>query len=272
MKKISVIIPARSEKDPVAGLLDDIKNQKADLEVEVIRITGVSPVALARNKGAGQAKGEILCFIDSDIRLGDENYLANLARSLEQDKRIGAVCASLRLPSDASLFQKRYVSEIAHYQHPIVEEPVEVFVAASACFAVTRELFLYLNGFDEKIVRGEDSEFSWRLLQAGYRIMLAPRTWCYHPAPDNISELIRINVRNGLGVAFVDTFYPHLNIDVHPETITKFSSPKSKGQRLKRFILSGLKAIVSLKFLLVLSKLFYMAGYVWGLFRYRKKV
>jgi ADP-heptose:LPS heptosyltransferase len=266
---ISIIIPARSDKDDLTGLLADLARQKTDFQTEIIRVMGVAPVARARNNGAKQAKGDILVFIDCDIRLGNEFYVSNLAKFLEQDKGAGAVCASLRLPPDASVFQRKYVQQVAHYEYPIASEPTKVFVASSACFAMRKELFVSLGGFNERIIRGEDSELSHRLLKAGYRLMLAPKTWCYHPAPDNLAQLVRINLRNGDGVAFVDTFYPEFNIDVHPKAITEFSASKTRLQRLKRFSAALLGAFVGGKGLLILSKFFYAAGYAGGIFKYR---
>ncbi|HAJ57181.1 MAG TPA: hypothetical protein DCL35_05365 [Candidatus Omnitrophica bacterium] len=266
---VSIIIPSRSDNDNIAGLLDDLARQKVDVKTEVIRVTGIAPPARARNNGAKQAKGEMLVFIDCDIRLGGEFYLANLIGLLSSNKAYGAVCASLRLPPDASAFQRRYSRQIAHYEYDIVDEPAEVFVASSACFAMSRELFVSMGGFNENIIRGEDSEFSWRLMKAGYHIMLAPNTWCYHPAPADLEELIRINLRNGSGVAYVDAFYPKLNIDVHPRAVTQFSAPKTPGQRLRRFLLSCLEAVFRMKALLILSKFFYALGYIAGTVRYR---
>jgi glycosyltransferase involved in cell wall biosynthesis len=268
-KLVSIIIPCKDKSHDISGLLNDISVQKKSFDTEVIRITAVSPPGRARNMGAKKACGQILVFIDCDIRLGNDYYLSNLVGALEGAGNTGAACASLRLPKDASGFQLRYAKEIAHCESPIVDKPIEVFVAASACFAISKELFSSLRGFNENIIRGEDSELSLRLNKAGYRIVLAANTWCYHPAPGNIRQLAKINFRNGAGVAFVDTFYPELNIDVHPQGIDRFSSRKTIMERGKRFVSAGFAAIIKKNNLLVLAKINYLAGYAYGVFKYR---
>ncbi len=268
-KLVSIIIPCKDKSHDISGLLNDISVQKKSFDTEAIRITAVSPPGRARNMGAKKARGQILVFIDCDIRLGNDSYLSNLVGALEGSNKIGAACASLRLPLESSGFQLRYAKEIAHCESPIVDKPTEVFVAASACFAISKELFSLLGGFNENIIRGEDSELSLRLNKSGYRIVLAANTWCYHPAPCNIRQLAKINFRNGAGVAFVDTFYPELNIDVHPQGIDRFSNRKTIMERIKRFIVSGFVAIIKMYNLLILAKIYYLAGYAYGVFKYR---
>ncbi|MBW2046853.1 MAG: hypothetical protein JRI96_18610 [Deltaproteobacteria bacterium] len=115
----------------------------------------------------------------------------------------------------------------------------------------------------------EDSEFSLRLKKAGYRIVLTPNAVCYHSQPDSILQLIKLHIRNGLGVAFVDTFYPDLNIDVEPYKIDYVLGRKSKAGRIRRFMLSSIRSILSRKVLLLSSKIFYLAGYFCGIVKYR---
>lgn len=266
---VSIIIPCKDEAFDISGLLNDIAIQKKSFDTEVIRIAGVTPAGRARNMGAKKACGSTLVFIDCDIRLGSDSYLFNLVETLEGAENTGASCASLRLPPEASSFQLRYAKEIAHCESPVVDKPTEVFVASSACFAIAKELFSSLGGFNEDIIRGEDSELSLRLNKSGYRIILAANTWCYHPAPGNMRQLVKMNFRNGAGAAFVDTFYPELNIDVHPKCIDKFSDRKTIPERIIRFLFSGFMAVIRMRKLLILSKIFYLSGYIYGIFQYR---
>jgi cellulose synthase/poly-beta-1,6-N-acetylglucosamine synthase-like glycosyltransferase len=265
---VSVIIICRNERELNRGLLTDVSGQGVNFETETIKIINVSPPAKARNMGAQKAKGEFLVFLDGDIRLGNELFLSNLINPLIPDNTIGATCASVRIPEQACKFQQSYAKQIPHSISPIVDGLTEVYLATSQCFAIRRDLFIDFKGFNEDIIRGEDSEISLRLMKAGYRLILVPQTWCYHPLPDNIIQLIKIQLRNGRGAAFVDIFYPHLNIDIHPEGIMYFSENKSISQRINRFLAASAMAVCKMKALLVFSKFFYGLGFLYGVTKY----
>ena len=266
---VSIIIPCRDDKVDIAGLRDDIAGQIFPFDTEVVKIGNVSPPSRARNKGAKEVNGDILVFIDCDIRLGNDSFLANLTDPLREDKHVGVTCSSIRIPPDSSRFQICYARQIPHCESPIVDKLTDVFVASSACCAIRKETFFEIGGFSEEIIRGEDSVLSCQLREAGYRVALAPHTWCYHPQPGNLTELIKTQYRNGLGVCFVDTFHPDLNIDVHPDGVLFFATNKSKVARIRRFVLSLLGAVGRGRFLLLSSKLVYMVSYLHGICRYR---
>ena len=266
---VSIIIPCKDDKSNIAGLRDDIARQTIPFDTEVIKIANISPPSRARNKGAKRANGEIFVFIDCDIRLGDDSFLSNLTDPLRDDKDIGVTCSSIRIPPDSSRFQIRYAREIPHCESPIVDKLTDVFVASSACCAICKDTFFKIGGFNEDIIRGEDNLLSYQLREAGYRVVLAPHTWCYHPQPDNLTELIKTQFRNGLGVCFVDTFHPDLNIDMHPDGVLFCTTRKTISARIRRFALSLLSAVFQGRFLLLSAKLIYMVSYLQGICKYR---
>ena len=266
---ISIIIPCKYESTDISELKKDISEQNIAFDTEVIKSCGINPPGKVRNDGAARSKGEILVFIDCDIRLNNEFFLANLVNPLLGDKNIGITCASIRIPSDSSKFQVQYAKQTLHAESPILDELTDVFVASSACCALRKELFLENKGFNEQIIRGEDSLISYEIKKRGYRVVLSANTWCYHSQPKNIWQIIKINLRNGKGVAFVDTFYPQLNIDVNPEGIVHTAHRQKKTKRIKRFITAFSKAVFGLKFFLIISKSIYAAGYFYGLLKYR---
>jgi GT2 family glycosyltransferase len=266
---VSIIIPCKDEKVNVQGLLDDISAQIISFDIEIIRITDVSPASKARNMGTEKAKGAVLVFIDCDMRLGNQSVLDNIVRPLQDDRSIGSVCPSILIPTEASEFQVRYAREVPHCEVPVVDKLTDIGLATTGCWAIRRDVFVQLGGFNEHIIRGEDSELAVRLKKAGYRIVLAPHTWCFHPSPDNIRQLIKTNLRNGIGVAFVDMFYPDLNVDVHAQGILYSSERKTVPGRIKRFLLQGIEATLRMKIIFLASKLFYALGYYYGFLKYR---
>jgi len=266
---VSIIIPCKDETADLTGLREDIARQKVDFSVEVVPVFNVCPPGRARNQGAEKAQGTYLVFLDCDIRLGDENFLAHLIDPLREGAGIGLTCAAIKASLDSNSFQQRYAREIPHAESPDVTERTDVQVAASACCAITKTLFENVGGFHPELLRGEDSVLSQVVKDGGSRVVLVPATWCYHPQPANLRELVRMNIRNGAGACFVDTFYPKLNLDVHPAGVTYFAQRKSLGARGWRYLTSSLSAIGKGQFLFLLTKIFYAWGYVRGIVFYR---
>ena len=264
---ISIVIPSRdiASSSGVQQLFDDISEQYMQMGIEVCQVEAVSPAGKARNIGAEKAKGEILVFVDEDIRLGNKYVLNNLIEALLNDKKIGVVSAAIRIPEDATKFERRYAKEIPHCESPIVDQQLDVWVATSACCAVRKDVFLEVGKFNGYIPRGQDPEFSYRIRNKGYRTVLAPQTWCYHPVPKNIRELARLQSRNGRSTAAVDVHYPQLNVNINPKGIIYPSKQRNIIHRGLRFVWSFFKACIRGKTLLVTAKLIYFLGYSHGI-------
>ncbi len=266
---ISVIIPCKTKDENVANLIKDLEEQEFPDKFEVIVIEGIYPVGKARNEGARKAKGNVLVFMDQDIRLGNKHIIEGLATPLINDRKIGMVVTSIKLPPDATDFEKKYTSENFLSELPVMDELTEIGTAPSGCCSILKELFESLNGFNEEMVRGEDSEFSFRLRKKDYKIMMAPQTWYFHHQPQNFIQMISRQIRNGLGVAFVDVYYPELNIDIHPTQLMYELERKSIIGRIFRFIGAYIKGIVNMRLLYMISRIIYSIAYMYGIFKYK---
>lgn len=204
---ISLIIPS------LDGKIDDLRASIAHQylqpnEVEVV--VGVRPNGRARNEGVAQTHGEILVFVDDDAVLGNEHVIDHLVTPfLSGDRTIGVTGASKLLPPDASAWQRYVASEVPRIEHPVVSQVVETnpeppsFYCdiTTTCCAMRREVFEQAGGFDNTLIRGVDTEFFVRLRQLGYRFLLMPHTWVYHPAPPTFSALLRKHFLYGVGHA-----------------------------------------------------------------------
>lgn len=266
---VSVIISHFYRQRDISGLLEDISKQEIDADVEICEMKGLFPAGKARNRGAERAGGEILVFMDDDIRLGNEKILDNLIKPLTEDDRIGICGSSQLIPRDSKPFQRRCAREISHSQHPVVEHSQEVGMVGSACCGIRKELFFEMGEFDEYLMRGEDQEFCYRLKKKGFKIILVSGTWIYHPLPRNLVEFVRANLRRAEGVSFVDIYYPHLNIDTDPRGTTFPLARRTRAFRLKRYMTALLKAVILGKELLFLDRVSYLVGYSYGSLKYR---
>jgi phosphatidyl-myo-inositol dimannoside synthase len=260
----SIIIPCVKSDEDVALLLKDISSQEPFSDYETVVVEGLYPPGRARNEGARKAKGEMLVFLDKDIRLGSRDLLRRMLDVILHDPEAGIVIASIRIPVDSNPFELCYAREIPLCQMPIVDKPTEAGTAPGACLAIRRDLFERVGGFHEQMVRGEDSEFSFKVKKQGKKIILVPQAFYCHHQPRNFSQLIRTQVRNGLGASFVDTYFPYLNIDVAPDRFNYDLEHKGILKRSLRFIASFCQAAVKGKALLLFSKILYASSYICG--------
>lgn len=203
---VSLIIP--SLEGHVEALQRSIARQTLQpQQVEVV--VNVRPNGRARNEGVARTTGEILVFVDDDAVLGNAHVLANLVAPLREQLSLGVTGASKILPPDASAWQRWVAREVPRIVHPVVSSPQETnpdppsfyCEVTTTCCAMRREVFEQAGGFSNTLVRGVDTEFFVRVRRLGYRFILVPHTWAYHPAPPTLRALVRKHFLYGVGHA-----------------------------------------------------------------------
>lgn len=183
-------------------------------EVEIVR--AVRPNGRARNLGVARSQAPILVFVDDDAVLGNQYVLERLVAALA-DARLGVVGASKLLPPNAPAFQRWVARELPRIEHAVVDQPLEsnpdppsfYCEITTTCCAMRRAVFEQVGGFDERLVRGVDTEFFVRVRRmpapdrvgGHYRFLLVPQTWAYHPAPATLMALLRKQFWYGAGHA-----------------------------------------------------------------------
>ena len=260
---VSVIIPSFYSEDAISGLLKDLRQQTIK-RLEVLLVYRVKPSGRARNLGAAKSIGDFLVFMDDDIRLGDENVVANLIEPLKRDTSIGLTGASIRTPPGANRFQQRVAAEIPRLEFPIVEKPVDSDMVTTQCWAQRRDCFLEIGPFSEIIDRGVDPEYRRRVRRKGLRTIIVPHTWSYHPPPVNLSGFLRQNFRNGRYSANAQRRYPHLVVPVPDSGEIDEIIKRSLGYRIFRGISILFKSLFSFKFCQLIERLSYAGGYIVG--------
>ena len=203
----AVIVPSLSGK--ADRVLASIRSQTLK-PTEVVVVAGVRPNGHARNVGVQKTSAEILIFVDDDAVLGHPKVLERLVAALRADDTAGVVGASKLLPPGASWFQRWVAREVPRITHPVVTEPLETnpepanhfySQVTTTCCAMRRRVFEQAGGFDPGLLRGVDTEFLVRVRRLGFRVVLVPETWTYHPAPPNLVALLRKQFLYGVGHA-----------------------------------------------------------------------
>ncbi len=218
---ISVIIPTYGREEPLRDSIIDILKQdypnfevlvvdqspkhKAEIEAflesqfraDKIKWFRVKWASLpgARNYAVRRAKGEIILFIDDDVRLTPK-FLAAHAKNYIENPEIGAVAGRVfdRMKlgeSQGNLQIENLPPEamdpgIAWYYIDLVHtiKPQQVLSARGCNMSFRREIFTkYRLHFDERF-RGsavrEESDFCLRLRQTGYKIWYDPEADLVH--------------------------------------------------------------------------------------------
>jgi len=163
--------------------------------VRAVRLERNGGPARARNRGAQEARGEILVFIDSDVCVRPET-LARIDAHFRAHPDTDAVMGSYDdTPADPS-FISQYKNLFHHYVHQ--QSGTHAWTFWAGCGAIKRAVFLKVGGFDESYVRPciEDIELGNRLYAARYRIDLNPNIQATHLKRWTLGGLVRTDMRD----------------------------------------------------------------------------
>lgn len=184
---VSVVIPLYDDAATIPAVLAALDAQRTERRFEVIvvddgstdggggsvrpphRLLGQANAgpAAARNRGAREARGRTILFLDADC-VPPPGWVEAMAAAMVPG-RVDAVMGTLVAGNDGVV--PRLVQLEVEDRYRGMEAATEGvdFIAAPAC-GVARDVFHALGGFDERLRQAEDVEFAYRLTEAGYRI------------------------------------------------------------------------------------------------------
>lgn len=188
-----------------------VDGRSSDDSAEVARSHGVRWLPLeknlglapALNRGARIAKGDLLLFVNNDMRF-DPGFVAALVEPLEEDDQIFATdgmqfswdgtirghlaarLTNIRPRRDSST---ELVPGLYFYQQEKTDRS-PVFMASAACMMARRTFFEELGGFDDKLPLGyEDVEICWRAWVHRRKTLYVPRAICWHHVGGSMRSL-----------------------------------------------------------------------------------
>jgi len=151
--------------------------------------------AAARNTGWQLSDADVVAFIDADCVPAD-GWLAELLAHFA-DPGVGAVAPRI-LPTASSPGTRRWIAAYERHRSPLDLGPGEgpvrprsrIPYVPAAALVVRREALESVGGFDEDLRTGEDVDFIWRLVQAGWTVRYEPGVVVGHPVrPDAVAWL-----------------------------------------------------------------------------------
>jgi Glycosyl transferase family group 2 len=136
--------------------------------VTVINATGEQSPSHARNAGAERATREWILFLDADCVAPSDLLDRFFSEPVAGD--VGALAGAVVPAAGGGGLAARYgaaksfLNQDAHLAHGYMPR------AVAANLLVRRDAFLAIGGFYEGVRAAEDTDFSWRLQRAGWRL------------------------------------------------------------------------------------------------------
>ncbi len=178
---------------------DDSPDLAAAAGANVLRSTRRGAGA-ARNAGWRAASHPLVWFVDSDC-VASEDALQLLLPHFE-DPSVGAVSGAYDNAVDGSLVATLIHEEIGARHR---EMPVEVDFLATFNVVYRRELLVELDGFDERYLRGQDAELSFRAHRAGSKLHFELASRVAHHHERSLRRYLRAQYHQGYWRAFLHT-------------------------------------------------------------------
>lgn len=225
---VSVAIPCRNEEGYIAACLDSILASDYPRErLEILVADGRSddgtrkilaeyaathagvitidnprrttPAAL--NAAIRAASGSVVIRMDAHV-LYPPDYIRRLVEALEETgaDNVGGVLQTV--PADDSPAGRAIALGLAHpfgvgnsHFRTGTRDRREVDTVPFGCYR--REIFDQIGLFDEELIRNQDDEFNFRLIQRGGRVLLLPEVSCRYFARRSFRQLGRMYYQYG---------------------------------------------------------------------------
>jgi GT2 family glycosyltransferase len=161
-------------------------------DATVARLSG-GTISAVRNYGARLARGRLLSFLDCDVVV-PADYFQRLIKVFETSgaAAVGCECGIPAAP---------HWSERAWYELHVIRRDGDRHYLNAANFAVRRDAFDYIGGFDEKLHVGEDTDVCARLLAAGHRVHEAQALSVVHLGnPKSVTAFFRKELWHGRAI------------------------------------------------------------------------
>ena len=231
--KYSIIVPVYNRPDEVDELLESLSNQtQKDFEVIIVEDGSVktckdvcdkyadilvlhyyakenSGPGQSRNYGAERAIGEYLLILDSDVILPTD-YIEAISQSLEANPTEAFGGPDAAHPSFTPVQKAISYSMTSFFTTGGIrggKAKLDKFYPRSFNMGIRRDVYLKLSGFS-KMRFGEDIDFSYRIVEAGYHPQLFPKAWVWHKRRTDFRKFFRQVYNSGIARINLEKRHP----------------------------------------------------------------
>jgi glycosyltransferase involved in cell wall biosynthesis len=173
------------------GSTDDTAEIARRHPVTVLAGTGRGAGA-ARNLGWRAASGDLVWFVDSDC-VAAPDALDSLVGHLEE-RDVAAVSGTYGNANTHSLLACLIHEEIVE-RHLAMSEDVDFLATFNVLYR--RSVLEELNGFDERYLKAQDAELSFRARDAGYRLRFEIASKVDHYHEQHLASYLRTQRQQG---------------------------------------------------------------------------
>lgn len=246
--KYSIIVPVYNRPDEVNELLESLTRQTLT-DFEVIIVEDGSKVSCeevckkykeklyiryfykensgpgqSRNYGAERSQGEYLIVLDSDVVLPD-GYLkaVDMELSAAYSKSSNSQAPSAFGGPDAAHDSFTPTQKAISYSMTSFfttggirggKAKLDKFFPRSFNMGIRRDVYMQLGGFS-KMRFGEDIDFSYRIVEAGYKTALFPDAWVWHKRRTDFRKFFRQVYNSGIARINLEKRHPGTMKIVH---------------------------------------------------------
>ena len=231
--KYSIIVPVYNRPDEIGELLESLCSQtETDFEVIVVEDGSQIPCkdvcekfasildlhyynkensgpGMSRNYGAERSAGDYIIVLDSDVVLPD-GYLAAINRELNQHPVDAFGGPDASHPSFTAIQKAISYSMTSFFTTGGIrggKAKLDKFYPRSFNMGIRREVYAHLNGF-AKMRFGEDIDFSYRIVEAGYSTRLFPEAWVWHKRRTDFRKFFRQVYNSGIARINLEKRHP----------------------------------------------------------------
>ena len=231
--KYSLIVPVYNRPDEVNELLQSLVGQTlGDFEVIIVEDGSSVPCSSvcekykqqlnlhyyakpnsgpgqSRNYGAERASGEYLIVLDSDVVL-PSTYLEEVEKELHS-RSADAFGGPDRAHSSFTSTQKAIsYSMTSFFTTGGIrggKKKLDRFFPRSFNMGIRKDVYQKLGGFS-KMRFGEDIDFSYRIVEAGYQTRLFPKAWVWHKRRTDLRKFFRQVYNSGIARINLEKLHP----------------------------------------------------------------
>jgi GT2 family glycosyltransferase len=196
------------------GASDETKEVAQRFGARYIRLERNYGFAPALNRGVNAARGDILVFVNDDMRF-DEAFIERLARPIldgiafATDARQLSWDGTAELHGASRLLRLRIPGNPASTWLPLLDvrqsnvgSETVVFQACGGNMAVERRRFDLLGRFDDRLIAGwEDTDLAWKAWARGWQTLFIPTAVCWHHVgvTSNSPDGTQVRLQGALG-------------------------------------------------------------------------